>query len=224
MALAALEIYSESGGLIVDSRNVNYFLRHKGVLYRTTEQYGTITLPCSSPVVFLRPLGGGATACLLVAQNGGDYTFRFAGDVEYYIFDKPWQTGGALDIFSEDGRHIFMSGFHPLNIVGSATIGPYWTASRNAHLDGTLWAGLPASKYAVNQSFIRQGYNCMPEAGGGWSAFLYPEKFYAHPQGFVAAFPDPGVKFFGWAPIYSNTFFSYAETCMFSVIDVSGLL
>lgn len=56
MADAAVVIYNQAGDLIVDSRNVNMFLRYSGVT--GGDRYNNITVSCLDPVLFFRPISG----------------------------------------------------------------------------------------------------------------------------------------------------------------------
>ncbi|MNW15663.1 hypothetical protein D3C71_2142440 [compost metagenome] len=81
-----------------------------------------------------------------------------------------------------------------------------------------------SGKYAYNQSFIRQGFNCQPYIGGGWISYLMMEALAPTANGFWASYPDPGGTFIGWAPVYANAFVSYSPSVEVSIIDVAGIL
>ena len=151
MADAALTIYDEDTGLVlVDSINFNLFLRHKGIAYKNNGNWAQVELPANSPVVFVRSLqADGAITPASEPLGSGLCRFSFWGDTEYYIFDRPWDTSGPLNIWSEDGRHIFQGGEVPLTIYDSPDIGRWWDST--AWDAGYNWANLPASKYAVNR-------------------------------------------------------------------------
>jgi hypothetical protein len=218
---AAVVLYNEAGDLLVDSRNVNMFLRYSGVT--GGDRFNNVVVNCFDPVLFFRPVSeyGGVEAMF---RNGGEVTYRFRGQCEYYIFDRPWKTGGPIDIWSQDGTHIFMSTARPMNVLQTIDLPNYFDAYRQAYLDGWTYSGLPTSKYAYNVSFTRQGYDCSPMAGGGWSSWLCNERIVATPNGLQARFPEYGMRFLGWAPLNSNVFVSYAGACPVSFIDVAGWL
>lgn len=221
MADAAVVLYNQSGDLLVDSRNINLFLRRSGIT--GGERFNNVVLECLDPVVFIRPVSG-LGALVATSRSGNSFTFRFRGQCEYYVFDRPWRTGGPIDIWAQDGRHIFMSTARPMNVVQTIDLPKYFDAYRLAFQDGWTYAGLPTSKYAYNVSYVRQGYNCMPEPGGGWSSNLQTEYLSATPNGLHVNMGEWRMRFFGWAPLYSNSFVSYAGNCPVSFIDVSGWL
>ena len=221
MADAAVVIYNQAGDLIVDSRNVNMFLRYSGVT--GADRYNNITVSCLDPVLFFRPISGFGGVDSM-DMGGGTYLFRFRGQCEYYVFDRPWVTGGPIDIWDQNGRHIFMSTARPMNVVQTFDIPTYFDAYRTAYQDGWTFSGLPSSKYAYNLSYTRQGYNCLPAMGGGWETLTCDERITATANGLYANFPEYGTRYLGWAPIYSNTFLSYGGACPVSVIDVTGWL
>ncbi|MNV65636.1 hypothetical protein D3C71_1583450 [compost metagenome] len=129
-----------------------------------------------------------------------------------------------LDAFNEAGAQIFTAAQRPLDIIGSVTIQAYYDAYRLAFQDGWTYSGLVSGKYAYNQSYIRQGFNCQPYIGGGWQSFLMMEALAPTANGFHASFADSAGMFIGWAPLYANAFVSYAPSVEVSIIDVAGIL
>lgn len=213
---AGFQVMSAVSELIVDSASINMFLRHAGVANEK------ISVPAIDPVVFIRPL---ATPCYVSLANlaNGQLDLTFRNPCEYYIFDRPVEPS-FLDAFNEAQVQIFTAAQRPLNIIGSVTVPDYYTAYRNAYADGWTFSGLMAGKYAYNQSYIRQGFNCMPFPGGGWQSFLMMEALAPTPNGFLASFPEWSTPFIGWAPIYANAFVCYAPSAEVSIIDVAGIL
>ena len=218
MADAAIVLYDEVGNLIVDSKNVNMFLRHMGV--------GTsITFAAAEPVVFFRPLGEFGTLRHLLMNGNGTYTAVFVGGpCEYYVFDRPWVTGGPIDIWSEDGRHIFMSTARPMNVYTTFTIPRYWNSDGTGvgYRDGYTYTGLPSGKWAYSAAYNRRGYQCYAQAGGGWSSFLWGEHYSARVNGIYSRIQDNLGTYLGWAPLRNNVFYSKAEGNDIAVIDVTG--
>lgn len=210
------QTFSSFGDLQVDTTTIKMFLRHAGIASNS------VTVPAIDPVVFFRPTG--EPAVLSFANLGdGQLQLAFSKQCEYYVFDRPVEPS-YLDTFNESGVQIFTAGQRPLNIIGSVEIPAYYTAYRNAYRDGWNYSGLTSGKYAYNQSFIRQGYNIFPAAGGGWESYLMAEHLQATENGFWAGFPQFGVRFFGWAPVRQNTFYSFMPNVQVSIIDVAGIL
>lgn len=220
MADAALVLYDDAGNLIVDSKNVNMFLRHKGI-------GASLTFPALEPIVFFRPTQQFSSMRELRNNGNGTYTVTFAGAaVEYYIFDRPWETGGPLDIWSEDGRHIFMSTARPMNVYRTMQLGRYWNAdgSGSGYLDGVEYGGLPFAKWAYCPSFYRQGYQCYPNPGGGWSSIHWGEHFAARNNGVFSKFGENLGTYFGWAPLFNTRFYTLSVTNDMAYLDVTGWL
>ena len=204
------------GEVLVDTNNIKMFLRHAGVASNS------VTLPAIAPVVYFRPLG--EPSYLTFANlSGGQLQLTFRNPCEYYVFDRPVEPS-FLDTFDGAGVQIFTAAQRPMNVIGSVEIPAYYNAYRLAYQDGWTYGGLTSGKYAYNQSFIRQGYNIFPAAGGGWESYLMAEQLQATANGFWAGFPQFGVRFFGWAPIRQNTFYSFMPNVQVSIIDVAGIL
>lgn len=218
MADASLVLYDTVGNLIVDSRNVNMFLRHMGVAE-------SVSFWAIEPVVFFRPRGEYGALRGLIRNGDSSFTAAFSGGpCEYYIFDRPWITGGPIDIWSEDGRHIFMSTARPMNIYRTFNVPRYWNSdgSGSGYRDGYTYTGLPARKWAYCAAYNRQGYQCYPVPGGGWSSFLWGEHYSARDTGIYCRIQDQLGSFYGWAPLRNTVFVSRAEGNDISVIDVTG--
>jgi len=213
---AGFQIMSGASELIVDSASINMFLRHAGVANTS------VSVPAIDPVVFIRPL---ANPCYLRLANlaNGQLELAFRNPCEYYVFDRPVEPS-YLDAFNEAGAQIFTAAQRPLDIIGSVTIQAYYEAYRLAFQDGWTYSGLVSGKYAYNQSYIRQGFNCQPYIGGGWQSFLMMEALAPTANGFHASFADSAGMFIGWAPLYANAFVSYAPSVEVSIIDVAGIL
>ncbi|UDG74212.1 hypothetical protein H4P35_18515 [Achromobacter sp. 77] len=220
MADAAFELWDTAGNLLCDSRNVNMFLRYMGTAS------GVFTFNAVRPVVFFVPTGGGFAAMRSLVNNGnGTYTVTFTGvAVEYYIFDWPWVTGGPMDIWAQDGRHIFMSTARPMNVYGNLRIPRYWNSdgTGSGYIDGMEVGGLPARKWAYCPSFQRRGFQCYPVAGGGWSSIWWGENYAARSTGVYSKIQDQVASLFGWAPLRNTRFVSDAEENDIAVIDVTG--
>ena len=219
MADAALVLYDELGNLLVDSRNVNMFLRHMGTIS------GALTFAAVRPVVFFRPTGEFGAMRSLVNNNNGTFTATFAtGPCEYYIFDHPWISGGPMDIWADDGRHIFMSTARPMNVYGNLRIPRYWNSdgTGSGYINGAAVDGLPSRKWAYCPSFNRQGYQCYPVPGGGWSSILWSEHYSARSNGIFSRVQDQIGAYYGWAPLFNTRFVSKAEENDIAVIDVTG--
>ena len=222
MADASLIIYDENTGLpMVDSINYNLFLRHKGIAYKQGDQsVAQIDLPAISPVVFVRSLQDDGTITPASQDLGGGlFRFTFWGNCEYYIFDRPWDDTGPMNFWSEDGRHIFQGGEIPLTIYDSPDIGKWWKLSGASWNSAWTWGQLPASKYAVNQSYVRLGYweYRVPTT----TTDIYRESFLPHPNGFQLIYRQYEGRIFA-SVIGANGFDSYQESCRFSLVDVSS--
>ncbi len=219
MADAALLLYDEAGNLIVDSKNVNMFLRHQGV-------GNSFTFEALDPVVFFRPTQQFSSMRALIPNGNGTYTVTFDGAaVEYYIFDRPWVTGGPIDIWSEDGRHIFMSTAKPMNVYRTMQMGRYWNpdgSGRGAY-DGVEYGGLPFAKWAYCPSFYRQGYNCT-RGPAGMTSTLLGEHFAARNTGVFSKFGQNLGFFYGWAPLTVSAFYTKSSTNDMAYLDVTGWL
>lgn len=204
------------GEVLVDTNNIKMFLRHAGVASNS------VTLPAIAPVVYFRPLG--EPSYLTFANlSGGQLQLTFRNPCEYYVFDRPIEPS-YLDTFDGAGVQIFTAAQRPMHIIGSVEIPAYYNAYRMAYRDGWTYGGLVSGKYAYNQSFIRQGYNIFPAAGGGWESYLMAEQLAPTANGFFASFPEFGVRFYGWAPFRQNTFYSFMPNVQVSIIDVAGIL
>jgi len=210
------QVMSGASELIVDSSSINMFLRHAGVA--NTD----VTVPAIDPVVFIRPLANPGYLRLANLVNG-QLQLSFRNPCEYYVFDRPVEPS-YLDAFNEFGQQIFTAAQRPLNIIGSVTIPAYYEAYRLAFQDGWTYSGLVSGKYAYNQSYIRQGFNCQPYMGGGWISYLVMETLAPTANGFWASFAEWSTPFIGWAPVYANAFVSYAPSVEVSIIDVAGIL
>lgn len=220
MADAALLLYDTAGNLIIDSKNVNMFLRYQGV-------GNSFTFEALDPVVFFRPTQQFSSMRALVPNGNGTYTVSFDGAaVEYYIFDRPWVTGGPLDIWAEDGRHIFMSTAKPMNVYRTMQMGRYWNAdgSGSAPYDGVEYGGLPFGKWAYCPSFYRQGYQCQRGPSGVWTSILWGEQFAARNNGVFSRFSQVLGNFYGWTPMTANGFYTKSITNDMAYIDVTGWL
>lgn len=219
MADAAFVLYDAAGNLLVDSRNVNMFLRHQGLAS------GEFAFFATKPVVFFRPVSANCTMRSLVNKGNGTYTVTFVGgQCEYYIFDQPWVTGGPIDIWAQDGRHIFMSTARPMNVYGNLRSPRYWNAdgTGSGYINGSTIGGLPSRKWAYCPSFNRNGFQCYQAPSVGWSSIWWGETYQARDTGIFTSIQDSLSAFYGWAPLNNNRFVSQAEDNDIAVIDVTG--
>lgn len=215
---AGMQVFDGFGSNLIDTSNINMFLRHFGVAS------SAVQVPAVDPVVFIRPLVDGAGGGLVSAANGVATVAIYGGSCEYYVFDRP-AVQSALDVWNDQGVHVFTAAQRPLDIIGSVTVPNYFEGSTGGWAQGWEFSGLQAGKYAYNQAYKRDGMQWQGAAGGGYLTNVWLEEFQARPNGFFISFSGRSYTILGWRPLATSYgFLSYGPPVPVSIIDVAGLL
>ncbi|AMR79458.1 MULTISPECIES: hypothetical protein [Cupriavidus] len=158
---AGLTVWNTWGTVQVDDTWANLSLRYKVQVNTTVTGVngsrgyeGTLTLPCDTPLLFMKPT---ASACIKACQNNGNGTWTWTfgtldpATITTYVFDKPvWLAQSfGLEIYDANGNKTFGDQHKPLRVAGVVQPGAASVQPINFYETPWIYAGLPAGSYAV---------------------------------------------------------------------------